>query len=279
LLRNIKDLEGFAISATDGVLGHIHNFYFDDETWVIRYFVIATGTWHANRLTLISPMAMGVPDWSAKQIPANLTQEQVRKGPDIDTDKPVSRQHEIGYSGYYGYPNYWGGGGLWGAGLYPDVLQGGLDRNVAGNGNQPARLLRAGSGVRSSDARRQNDLHLRSANDVMRYYVHATDGDIGHVEGMLVEEKTWAIRYVIVNTSNWWLGHSVLIAPEWIDDVFWAESKLMVDLTRQSVKDAPEYDPKVPITREQEELLHAYYGHDGYWPIESESQKTTAYVV
>lgn len=278
MLRNIKDIEGFAIGATDGVLGHIRNFYFDDESWVVRYFVVETGTWHANRLTLISPMAMGIPEWSSKLIPASITQEQVRNGPDIDTDKPLSRQHEIGYSGYYGYPNYWGGGGLWGAGLYPDALQGGLDRNVASNGNQPNRRLRAYSRTHSSEARRQNDLHLRSVNEVMRYYVHATDGDIGHVQGMLVEEKTWAIRYIIVNTSNWWLGHSVLIAPEWIDDVYWAESKLVVALTRQSVKNAPEYDPKAPITREHEKLLHAYHGYSGYWPIESESQRTKTYV-
>jgi hypothetical protein len=274
VLRNIKDIEGFAISATDGVLGHIRNFYFDDESWVVRYFVVETGAWKSNRRTLISPMAMGTPDWSAKLIPAALTQQQVKDGPDIDTDKPVSRQHEIGYLGYYGYPNYWGGGGLWGAGLYPDVLQAGLDRAAASNSKQRTRQL---FGHSRAETRRQNDRHLRSANEVMRYYVHASDGDIGHVQGILVEEKTWAIRYIIVNTSNWWLGHDVLIAPEWIDDVYWAESKLMVALTRQSVRDAPEYDSKVPITREHEKILHAHYGHSGYWPHEDEPRSTPAH--
>ena len=188
MLRNVKDIEGLAIHATDGVLGHVGNFHFDDESWVVRYFFIETGTWHAERLTLISPMAMGIPNWSAEAHSASITQAQIKNGPDIDTDKPISRQHEIGYLGYYGYPNYWGGGGLWGAGLYPDVIQGGLDASGPSDGNQPTRRLRSNSKTQRAEARRADDLHLRSVNDVMRYYVHATDGDIGHVQGMLVEE-------------------------------------------------------------------------------------------
>jgi hypothetical protein len=273
----MKDIEGFAISARDGILGHVRDFYFDDESWVVRYFVVETGDWHANRRTLISPMAMGMPNWSEKLMPTDLTQQQVKNGPDIDTDKPVSRQHEMGYSGYYGYPNYWGGGGLWGAGMYPDVLQGGLDRATAGRGNQSPRRLPGQSRSAPTKPGRQDDPHLRSANSVMRYYVHASDGDIGHVQGLLVEEKTWAIRYIIVNTSNWWLGHEVLIAPEWIDDVYWAESKLMIALTRAAVRDAPAYDSKVPLTREQEKILHAFHGQSGYWPSEPEQdRKATA---
>jgi hypothetical protein len=263
VLRNIKDLEACAINAIDGVLGRVRDVYFDDELWVIRYFVVETALPSSSRRTLISPMAMGIPNWMDKLIPAALTRAQVRNGPDIDTDKPVSRQHEIGYTGYYGYPNYWGGGGLWGAGMYPDVLQAGRDLDAANRGNAPVRRLPGQS--KSRKGSRPDDLHLRSANTVMKYYVHASDGDIGHVAGMLVEEKTWAIRYIIVNTSNWWLGHEVLIAPEWIEDVYWAESNLMVGLTRQAIKDAPEYDSKMPISREQEKALLAYYGHSGYW--------------
>ena len=240
VLRDIKDIEGFAVHATDGVLGRVLDVYFDDERWVVRYFVVETGTQHANRRTLISPMAMGIPNWIDKIIPAAITEAQVIGGPDIDTDRPVSRQHEIGYMGYYGYPNYWGGGGLWGAGMYPDVLQAGRDVAIASRGNEPQRRLPGHSKSNSREAR-PDDVHLRSANAVTRYYVHATDGDIGHVAGILVDQQSWEIRYVIANTSNWWLGHEVLIAPELIEDVYWAESKLMLDLNREAVKSAPEY--------------------------------------
>jgi hypothetical protein len=173
----------------------------------------------------------------------------------------------MGYLGYYGYPNYWGGGGLWGAGLYPDILQAGLGDDGSNAEHRSARSLKAGAGIRSLAARGLHDNpHLQSANAVTRYYVHATDGDIGHVDGLLVEEKTWAIRYIIVNTSNWWLGHKVLIAPEWINDVFWAESMLKVDLTRDAVKASPLYDSAIPLNRELETGIYEHYGRDGYWP-------------
>jgi hypothetical protein len=113
---------------------------------------------------------------------------------------------------------------------------------------------------------RPTDTHLRSANNVMRYYVHASDGDIGHVQGLLVEDRTWAVRYFIVNTSNWWLGHAVLISPEWIDDVYWAESKLVVSMSRQAVKNSPAYHSN-EFDRGQEASLHAHYGYRGYWPL------------
>jgi hypothetical protein len=103
----------------------------------------------------------------------------------------------------------------------------------------------------------------------MRYYVHASDGDLGHVQGLIVDEKTWAIRYIIVNTSNWWLGHEVIIAPEWIDDIDWAESHVSIDLTRQAIKDSPPYDPKGSLSRDQETRIHAHYGRTGYWPREA----------
>jgi hypothetical protein len=112
-------------------------------------------------------------------------------------------------------------------------------------------------------------VHLRSGNEIMRYYVHASDGDLGHVQGLIVDEQSWAIRYLIVNTSNWWLGHNVVIATDWIDDVSWAESTLSIDLKRQAIKDSPAYDAKAGLSRAQEAVIHAHYGRAGYWPRES----------
>jgi hypothetical protein len=198
--------------------------------------------------------------------PVSLTRKQVAESPDIDTDKPVSRQQEMGYLGYYGYGSYWGGGGLWGASLYPDVLQAGLQHGADTTGAK-------GEGV---GQQRRDDPHLRSSNAVSRYYVHASDGDLGHVAGFLVEERSWAIRYIIVNTSNWWLGHEVLIAPHWIDHVDWAESTLSVGLTRDAIKRSPPYDSAVPLYREQEAGIHTHYGRTGYWPREARPVKPEA---
>lgn len=263
MLRSMKDMETYSISATNGVIGQVKDFYFDDEAWVIRYLVVETGAWLSSRRVLISPITIGRPNWSEKSIPVLITQEQVKNSPDIDTDKPVSRQHEMGYLGYFGYPNYWGGGGLWGAGFYPDMLQAGL-------GNDGS------SGASHSTRSQQDDPNLRSGNAIMKYYVHATDGDIGHVQGLIVDEETWAIRYLVVNTSNWWLGHQVIIAPEWIDNVDWLDSKVSVDLTRQAVKDAPKYDSAATLNREQELHIHKHYGRIGYWRREVQDEASVS---
>jgi hypothetical protein len=251
-------MENFTIGAKDGIIGQVKDFYFDDDAWVIRYLVVETEAEPPRHRVLISPIAIGEPNWSEKILPAALTCSQVKNSPDIDTDKPVSRQQEMGYLGYFGYGEYWGGGGLWGAGFYPDQLQAGLQK-----------------GGPASTGRTHDDPHLRSGNEIMRYYVHASDGDIGHVQGLLVEEKTWAIRYIIVNTSNWWLGHQVVIAPKWIAGVNWAESMVSVDLTRQAIKTAPAYDSEASIDREQEARIHTHYGRHGYWPHESKHDSRT----
>lgn len=255
MLRNVKDLRGYAILATDGVIGEVDDLYFDDEDWAIRYLVVDTGTWLSGRKVLISPLALaiGLPDWMGQQLPVSLTKAQVEGSPDIDTRKPVSRQHETAYFGYYGYPYYWEGAGLWGMGANP----GGLTDQLM---FEEALRTRRGAEPRSME-----DCHLRSSRAVIGYHVHATDGDIGHVDDLLVDDHTWAIRYLVLNTSNWWIGHQVLVTPPWIEAVSWSDGTVSVDLTRQAVKDAPPYDPVAQFHRQLEQALHEHYGRPGYW--------------
>jgi hypothetical protein len=263
MLRSIKDLEGYSVGATDGVIGHVKDLFFDDRAWVVRYFVVDTGSWLASRRVLISPIAIGRPDWTERRLPVSMTKEQVKNSPDIDTDKPVSRQHEEQYSGYYGYPYYWGGAGYWGGGMYPNLMLPGYE----GFGSPQAIQTEEEIAYARDEAsrRRNDDPDLRSCGEVMKYHVHAVDGDIGHVAGMLVDDATWAVRYLVVDTSNWWLGHQVLVAPQWIEHVSWSESKVSVKMTRQAIKDAPPYAPAAPLDREQEASLHEHYGRAGYW--------------
>jgi hypothetical protein len=262
MFRSIKDLEGYAIGATDGPIGDVEDFYFDDQAWVVRYLVVDTGAWLASRKVLISPIAVGRPDWTERLLHVSITKEQVKNSPDIDTERPVSRQHEMQYSGYYGYPYYWGGAGYWGGGMYPNLMM-----PVGGFGPPLGTRSEEQNAIARSEAARNEseDPHLRSCRAVMKYHVHASDGDLGHVEGMLIDDETWAIRYLVVNTSNWWLGHQVLIAPQWIDDVSWFDSKVSVKMTRQAIKDAPAYQPATPLDRAQETGLYEHYGRAGYW--------------
>jgi uncharacterized protein YrrD len=247
MLRNLKSLQNRTIAATDGNVGEVKDFYFDDAAWVIRYLVVATGNWLSGRKVLISPIAVEPSNWNAKLLTASLTMEQVKHSPDIDTDKPVSRQNEIGYLGYYGYPYYWGGSGLWGRGEYPAEMQS---------------VVRAEVDV---DSGLYDDPNLRSCDLVATYRIHATDGDIGHVQGFLIDDKSWAIRYMVVNTGNWWMGHQILVSPEWIDEVSWSQSKVSIDLTREQIRTAPTYDPDAELNRPLEAGLHTHYGRSGYW--------------
>ena len=263
MLRSINDLHGFAVEGIDGRIGRVEDLYFDDRAWTVRFLVVATGDWLDGRKVLISPIAVGDPDATGRVLPAAITREQVRRSPDIDSRKPVSRQHEVEQYAYYGYPYYWGGSGLWGNGMRPTMML------AAYGGFKPPEITQQERAfVEAQDEshrRRGDDPHLRSGRAVVRYHIHATDGDIGHVDGLIVDDETWAIRYLVVNTSDWWLGHQVLIAPQWIADISWLEATVSVDLTRQAVKHAPAYDPDALPDREQERRVYEHYDRPGYW--------------
>lgn len=267
MLRDLKDLLGFEVEAADGPLGHVRDCYFDDEAWVIRYLVVETGNWLLSRKVLISPFSVVESTWTSDKLPVRLTREQVRNSPSIDTDKPVSRQHELDFGGYYAYPNYWGGAGLWGAGIFPGAMLTGV--GCAGAASAPVGAQSERQRMAHLAANRDDDNpHLRSCKAVVGYHIHAMDGDLGHVQGMLVEANSWAIRYLIMDTSNWWLGHQVLVAPEWITEVSWLDRTVSVGLTRQAIKASPHWDPARLPDRSHEALIHHHYGRRGYWEYE-----------
>lgn len=253
MLRKASEFIGHTIHATDGEIGSVSTIYFDDERWTVRYLVVDTGKWLPGRKVLVSPIAVRQARWSSRGFDVSLTREQIKNGPDIDTRRPVSRQHEANYSMYYGYPYYWGGAGLWGAGGFPTYLA----RTEAVREMEEARA--------KQQALDREDAHLRDVQTVKGYHLKATDGEIGHVDDFLVEDESWAIRYLVVDTSNWLGGRHVLVSPGWVESVSWEESRVHVLVTRQAVKDSPEYVAAGEVTRQYEEDLHAHYGRAGYW--------------
>jgi hypothetical protein len=263
MLHTIKELERYAIHATDGVIGHVRGVYFDDESWVMRYLVVDTGGWFANRKVLVSPMSVVHVDRLERTLSVSITRQQVKDSPDIDTDKPISRQHESGYLGYYGYPDYWGGGGFWGEGSFPSLLLNVNEHGTAGSDGR-SRSERVQS-MREARSDPGDDVHLRSCEAVTGYRIEASDGHLGHVKGFVTEEETWAIRYLIVTTGDWWMGHEVLIAVRWIDKVSWPDSSVSVSLTRQAVKESPVYDSARMLDRVHEESVFKHYEKTGYW--------------
>jgi hypothetical protein len=249
------------------MIGEVKDVFFDDEKWVVRFLIVETGGWLASRKVLISPIAIGKADWAASVLAVSITKDQVKNSPDIDTDKPVSRQHEMQYLNYYRYPYYWGGANFWGNSTYPGAMLTGV--GYAGSGAEflVAQAAR-GRAEAETEGRQKGDPHLRSGNAVMNYHIEATDGGMGKVKSLLIDEETWAVRYLVVDTSNWWLGHQVLIAPQWIEKVSWTDRTVSVNVTRQAVKHAPAYNSSVPPSREQEIGLHQHHGRVGYWANE-----------
>jgi len=256
MLTNASQLKGLVIRATDGELGTVDQFYFDDDTWAIRYLMVDTGGWLGGRRVLISPFSVVQTDFQAKRLDVALTKKQVENSPDIDTHQPVSRQHEAAYLGYYGYPYYWGGPYLWGPAFYPAGLA--------------IPTTASAEGMVERVRRESTDSHLRSSEDVTGYHIEAADGEIGHVDGFVVDDEAWAIRYIEVATRNWLPGTKVLVSPAWIERVSWTDSKVYAGLSREAIKDAPEYTESMPITREYENRLYLHYGRPPYWLHEAE---------
>lgn len=223
--HSLRSMIGFAIRATDGDLGKVYEFYFDDATWTIRYMVAETGNWLLGRKVLISLAALGKPDWELRTFPVGLTCDQVRNSPDIDTERPVYRQHEAELHEYYQWPQYWEGG-------YGGAL-----------GITPYPLFEKPLLQESSASDRKDDPHLRSTRQVTGYKIHATNGEIGHVADFMVNDQNWAIRYLVVDTGNWLPGKKVLISPSWIKSVNWDDASVTVDRMRESVKNSPDADP------------------------------------
>jgi hypothetical protein len=256
MLTGVSHLKGFAIHASDGEIGHLEEFYFDDETWAIRYLIVNTGNWLSGRLVLISPAFLRQTDWDTRLLYLALTREKIKHSPDIDTHKPVSRQHEAEYLDYYGSSYYWGGFYPWGAEPPPSPLL-----------HPPLTAAEK----RKVAQREVEDSHLRSTAAVTGYRIEAADGDIGHVKDFIVSPDTWNIRYLEVDTHNWLPGRKVLVSPDWIVNVSWSDSKMETHLSREMIKSAPEYNDSIPITRDYENQIHVHYGRRPYWVRETES--------
>ena len=246
MLHNVKELSGLAVGARDGELGKVKDVYFDDQRWAIRHLVVDTGGWLMERKVLVSPRAVRGVEWDREVIDVDLTKQQVKDSPGIDTDRPVSRQHEIDYYRYFGYPNYWEGANLWGTTMLPYPWVGAsADPMIAASTPVDSTVAREVQGRIDEEIDRA-DVHLRSCDEVSGYDILATDGSIGEVDDFVFDDENWAIRHLVVDTRKWLPGKHVLISPEQIDHVSWEEREVYVRMTRDGVKNAPEYDPANP---------------------------------
>jgi hypothetical protein len=253
MLNTARTLKGYKLHSLDGEIGKVKEFYFDDRHWAIRYLVAGTGDWLLDRQVLISPYALVAVNNEEQYITVDLTKKQIEDSPSLDSDKPVSRQFEQTYYGYYGWPRYWVGPYMWGP--YPYIVRDPIKRGE------------------SAQSEKAWDPYLRSTLDVSGHHIQAADGEIGHVDDFIIDGETWAIRYLIIDTRNWWPGKKVLVSPQWIERVSWNESKVFVNLLRETIKQSPEYTEESLPTRDYEIGLHRHYNRRGYWVDKTVSKK------
>jgi sporulation protein YlmC with PRC-barrel domain len=255
MLRNFADFKGFALAASDGEIGTVREIYFDDKTWRVRYLVVRAGAWISGRDVLIAPQALLEIDEQGGVIRVDLTKEQVRNSPLIDSEKPVSRQYEQDYYDYYGWVPYWlDAGNIPGVMITPTILP-------------PVALPVP---VPEAKAGKHWDPHLRSGEEVSEYAIRAQDGEIGHVEDFVIDTEVWRIRYLVVVTRNWFPGKRVLLSPDWIEEISVENHEILVSAARSTIETAPDYDSTVPISRSFEQKLHDHYGHRAYWDAVAE---------
>jgi hypothetical protein len=247
MLRSLKEIIGYSVHAKDGDIGKVINFYFDDQRWIIRYLVADTGGWLSGKKVIISPAGFyDKPDWANHSFPVAFTKDMVKECPDVDADKPISRRYEEEISKYYNWPIYWE--------AFPQSTVSPI---------APAMETMESEIYKPREER--GDMHLRSAKEVIGYHIQAEDGSIGHIDDFIIEDDSWDIRYLVVDTRNWLPGRKVLIAPLWVKNVSWAESKVFVDFTKEQIKMSPEYDPSAPVNRGYEDKLYDFYGRPKYW--------------
>lgn len=254
MLQKTKDLKGARLAALDGDIGHVKDFYFDDQSWTVRYLVADTGHWLPNRQVLLSPFAVtAIESRPHRAVKLNLTKQQIQDSPSIEEHRPISRQYELEYLRYYGWPDYWPGPLLWGPVEAPWAYL---------PAKPPVPLRPPPAAPEGADA------HLRSVEALSGfagYQIQALDHLFGHVEYFLFEERTWTIRYLVCDTRNWWPGRHFLLAPQWIAWVSWSEARVYVDLDREAIRRAPEYRPGQEVTRSIEEQLFGHYNREPYW--------------
>lgn len=225
--RSLKQLNGKKLDASDGVIGQIKDFYFDDQSWAVRYVVAETGSWLTSRQVLLSPHAFGRIYPDGRDLVVNLSRQQIENCPPIEWHKPVSRQYEEEYHRYYGWPYYWEGDGLWGGMRGFPVIE------------LPPKNTPSEKAAALAKKAKSPDAHLRSTQAVKGYHLRASDAIAGYIYDFMMDEESWAINELVTKTGHRFSGHEVLIPVSKVSRISYEESTVFVNMTKEEVDHSP----------------------------------------
>jgi hypothetical protein len=228
MLHLAKKVIGAPVRGTDGNIGTLADYFFEEDRWTIRYLLIDAAEGFKGKRVLVSPMAVRTA-WGVSGIELSLTRDEVWNSPQVTDDEALSATGEADVLAYYGYPEYWGATGVWGSYDNPTLL--GADRVEPVTGRSTTRTATI-----DPEARR-----LRSVAKSAGYHIHAQDGEIGHVDDFLIGQDSWRIRYLLVDTSNWIGGRSVIVSSDLLDHVDKTKGQLYVNAMRAEISNAPAF--------------------------------------
>ncbi|MFW5814285.1 MAG: hypothetical protein ACOCWX_02455 [Spirochaetota bacterium] len=250
MLIRTSRIEGSKIQATDGQIGKVRTFLFDEDQWVLRYIVAEYGFLFFGGHVLLSPISVTGTVEDGQEITVGLTKKQIKDAPSADLARPISRRKEEQFHRYYQIPVYWGGAGLWGSAMTP--MEAGTVSYGPATEEEP---IAAG----------EDEYHLRSTREVEGYKVHTSDGEVGTVAGFLIEDTTWAVRYLRIETKDEIGDGSLYVSPHWVDEISWIERKLSLGINNERLSRVPTVGVQGTPTRDEEEKLHEFFGQPKYW--------------
>lgn len=244
MLLSIDHLKGYKISGIDGDIGHVDSFLFEDTTWHIRYLVVDTTMFIFGKKVLLSPHCINSIHLDVLNV--ELSVDQIRNSPLIDTDKPVSRQKEAELHRFYGWPYYWENTAPIGVmGATPVVPpMGDLNKPLPEN---------------------EGDPHLRSTGEVIGYWVNSkTEKPIGIVKDFIANTDDWHMPFSVVETGEKTERKQVLITTDWIRKILWEKDSVSVTIPERVLNGLKTFNPHEPINSVYEEILYDYYGIPQY---------------
>ncbi len=213
-------IKGFALHALDGVLGKVVDFCFDDASWYVRYLVVDVGSLLRPRRVLVASSLVGHLDIERRQVGIFLSREHLLHSPDLGSDLTVNKRHEDALLAHYGWPAYWDG-------FSSDEVYG------AGNPWLP-HPDDVGAAVPEGDP------HLRGLGEIEGFRLMGSDGEVGTVEDLVLDDAVWNVRYLVTHTRAWLAGRRVLVSPEWVAAIAWEDSEVLVDRTGEEVRNSLE---------------------------------------
>jgi hypothetical protein len=238
MLRSLRELIGCMLVAKDGEIGRCKDFLFDDRNWVIRYLEADTRKWLRGRKVLVSPLSVDLSDWKTQLLSFRVLRDQLKKSPPLDEDAVVSRRYEMTLFDYYGWSYYWN------------------DRAVRKVSPKLSALcLKAREKVLDRETESDRACHLYSIKEVKGYEVHGIDGRLGNAANFIMDDETWALRYLLVDTSYLLPGKMVLLAMDSVKSIDRATMDIRMEAFTEVVDRRPEFkvsDQYKPVISENQ---------------------------